>query len=60
MSKIDEVKANLKTNPKKWLVTGVSGFIGSSLLEQLLELDQIVVGLDDFSTGKQENLEKIS
>jgi UDP-N-acetylglucosamine 4-epimerase len=37
-------------------VTGVAGFIGSNLLESLLRLDQIVVGLDNFSTGKEENL----
>ncbi len=59
MPKIDQVKADLKTNPKKWLVTGVAGFIGSSLLEKLLNLNQTIVGLDDFSTGKQQNLEDV-
>jgi len=56
LSKIDEVKKHLKKNPKKWLVTGVAGFIGSNLLEELLRLDQTVVGLDNFFTGKAENL----
>jgi nucleoside-diphosphate-sugar epimerase len=56
MSKIYEVKAKLKENPKTWLITGVAGFIGSDLLEELLKLGQRVVGLDNFSTGKQENL----
>ena len=59
MLKIDEVKSQLKANPKKWLVTGVAGFIGSNLLEELLNLGQTVVGLDNFSTGKLENLEEV-
>jgi len=46
-------------NPQKWLVTGVAGFIGSSLLESLLKLGQTVVGLDNFSTGKQKNLDEV-
>jgi len=59
MSKIDKVKTDLKATPKKWLVTGVAGFIGSGLLEELLNLGQTVVGLDDYSTGKRENLEDV-
>lgn len=46
-------------NPKTWLVTGVAGFIGSSLLERLLKCGQSVVGLDNFSTGYQSNLDEI-
>ncbi|MFZ5652556.1 MAG: SDR family oxidoreductase [Bacillota bacterium] len=42
-----------------WLVTGVAGFIGSNILEQLLKLDQTVVGLDNFSTGYKRNLEEV-
>lgn len=42
---------------KKWLVTGASGFIGSHLLEVLLKNGQIVVGLDNFLTGKKENMD---
>ena len=49
----------LKASPKKWLITGVAGFIGSNLLEALLSLDQEVVGLDNFSTGFQHNLDKV-
>ena len=56
MARIDEVKEDLRNNPKKWLVTGVAGFIGSNLLEALLHLDQTVVGLDNFFTGRRENL----
>jgi UDP-N-acetylglucosamine 4-epimerase len=42
-----------------WLVTGVAGFIGSNLLEALLKLGQRVVGLDNFSTGHQHNLDQV-
>ncbi|RYH54855.1 MAG: Vi polysaccharide biosynthesis UDP-N-acetylglucosaminuronic acid C-4 epimerase TviC [Alcaligenaceae bacterium] len=49
----------LKKSPRKWLVTGCAGFIGSNLIETLLQLDQEVVGLDDFSTGYQRNLEEV-
>lgn len=49
----------LQANPRTWLVTGVAGFIGSNLLEQLLKLDQRVVGLDNFSTGYQHNLDEV-
>jgi UDP-N-acetylglucosamine 4-epimerase len=59
MSEIDNIKNRLKSNPQKWLVTGVAGFIGSNLLDELLNLDQDVIGLDNFSTGKQENLDDV-
>ena len=45
--------------PRRWLVTGAAGFIGSNLAETLLTLDQEVVGLDNFSTGYQRNLEEL-
>lgn len=50
---------NLKSSPKTWLITGVAGFIGSNLLETLLKLDQRVVGLDNFATGYQKNLDEV-
>jgi UDP-N-acetylglucosamine 4-epimerase len=56
---LDEVKENLKAAPRTWLVTGVAGFIGSNLLEALLKLDQRVVGLDNFATGSQANLDDV-
>ena len=59
MSSYEMLQAELKATPKSWLVTGVAGFIGSNLLEALLKLDQHVVGLDNFSTGKKDNLEEI-
>jgi len=50
------IKKKLLDNPQTWLVTGVAGFIGSNLLETLLQLNQHVVGLDNFSTGNEDNL----
>lgn len=41
------------------LVTGVAGFIGSHLLEQLLRNGQKVVGLDNFATGHQKNIDEV-
>jgi UDP-N-acetylglucosamine 4-epimerase len=55
----DNIRAELVKEPKKWLVTGVAGFIGSNLLEALLELDQSVVGMDNFMTGYPHNLEDV-
>ncbi len=52
----DKLKSELANNPRRFLVTGVAGFIGSSLLQTLLELGQEVVGLDNFETGYQANL----
>ena len=54
--KINEVIESLRAEPKTWLITGVAGFIGSNLLETLLKLNQKVVGLDNFSTGYENNL----
>ena len=59
MSQYQTVCTQLKQAPKMWLVTGVAGFIGSNLLEALLKLDQKVVGLDNFATGHQYNLDEV-
>ncbi|MDW7979009.1 MAG: NAD-dependent epimerase/dehydratase family protein, partial [Verrucomicrobiales bacterium] len=59
MSNYEKLKAQLESAPKTWLVTGVAGFIGSNLLEALLKLGQRVIGLDNFSTGKRENLVQV-
>jgi UDP-N-acetylglucosamine 4-epimerase len=59
MSRYQQIQVELKAAPRRWLVTGVAGFIGSSLLESLLDLDQYVTGLDDFSTGRRANLEAV-
>jgi UDP-N-acetylglucosamine 4-epimerase len=53
------VISQLRHAPCTWLVTGVAGFIGSNLLESLLGLDQRVIGLDNFSTGRRSNLESV-
>jgi UDP-N-acetylglucosamine 4-epimerase len=55
----ERLKARLPNEPHTWLVTGVAGFIGSNLLETLLLLDQRVVGLDNFATGYQRNLDEV-
>ncbi len=54
-----KLQEELKGKKSTWLVTGVAGFIGSNLLETLLELKQRVVGLDNFSTGHQHNLDEV-
>jgi UDP-N-acetylglucosamine 4-epimerase len=59
MAAYDGLQRELRATPRNWLVTGVAGFIGSNLLEALLKLDQRVIGLDNFSTGKQKNLEEV-
>ncbi len=58
-SAYETVRANLLGHSQTWLVTGVAGFIGSNLLETLLKLDQRVVGLDNFATGHQRNLDEV-
>lgn len=53
------LQQELRAEPRMWLITGVGGFIGSHLLETLLELGQRVVGLDNFSTGTPRNLDDV-
>ena len=59
MSVYNDQLKRLHDSPKKWLITGVAGFIGSNLLESLLKNNQYVVGLDNFSTGYQHNLDQV-
>ena len=59
MNGYEALKQDLDDSPATWLITGVAGFIGSNLLETLLCLNQKVVGLDNFSTGHQHNLDKV-
>jgi len=59
MTQYDQIKTELQATPKTWLITGVAGFIGSNLLETLLGLDQTVIGLDNFATGHQHNLDEV-
>ena len=59
MSQYKTICEQLKQQSKIWLVTGAAGFIGSNLLETLSKLDQKVVGLDNFATGHQDNLDEV-
>jgi len=58
MTTYEQLQEHLKNNQSTWLVTGVAGFIGSNLLEKLLILNQKVVGLDNFDTGYQHNIDQ--
>ena len=58
-TRYDVVCEDLVNSPRRWLVTGVAGFIGSALLERLLDLGQTVVGVDNFLTGHKRNLEDV-
>ena len=59
MTQYQKIQQDLVAAPKTWLITGVAGFIGSNLLETLLKLNQTVVGLDNFATGYQKNLDEV-
>ena len=59
MSAYETLRTQLESKQHTWLITGVSGFIGSNLLEALLQLNQKVVGLDNFSTSNQRNLDEV-
>jgi len=56
---LEAIGRPLAARPARWLVTGSAGFIGSHLVESLLRLEQTVVGLDNFSTGYQRNLDEV-
>lgn len=56
MSAYENLCNQFTQSPRTWLVTGAAGFIGSNLVEELLTLDQKVIGLDNFSTGHYSNL----
>jgi len=59
MPNYEQIKNQITESPQTWLITGVAGFIGSNLLENLLLLNQKVVGLDNFATGHQYNLDEV-
>ena len=59
MTAYEKLCRNLKRRPRRWLVTGAAGFIGSHLAETLLSLNQKVVGLDIFSTGHAHNVDAV-
>src|SRR3989338_4292245 len=59
MTPYESLLQELPVTPRTWLITGVAGFIGSNLLEALLKLGQHVIGLDNFATGHQRNLDEV-
>lgn len=59
MSQYQHIISTITKSPKTWLITGVAGFIGSNLLEHLLKFNQTIVGLDNFATGHQHNLDEV-
>ena len=59
VSAYEQLHVRLRSQPATWLITGVAGFIGSNLLETLLKLNQRVVGLDNFATGKLRNIQEV-
>lgn len=58
-TQFQETRKRLQAAPRKWLVTGVAGFIGSHLLQELLGLDQTVIGMDNLATGHRSNLDAV-
>ena len=48
----------VRSEPRRWLVTGAAGFIGSNLVECLLQANQEVIGLDNLATGHQRNIDE--
>ena len=59
MTTFENLLKRFKTEQKTWLITGNAGFIGSNLSEFLLKHNQKVVGVDNFSTGYQHNIEDV-
>ncbi len=59
MNTFSDTQHFLSTHQSTWCITGVAGFIGSNILEALLKLNQKVVGMDNFATGYQKNLDEV-
>ena len=59
MTLYEQLQSRLPYQRRTWLVTGAAGFIGSNLLETLLRFEQKVIGLDNFATGYQRNLDQV-
>jgi UDP-N-acetylglucosamine 4-epimerase len=59
MNAYEKLCVELSDHPRRWLVTGAAGFIGSNLVAKLLKLGQRVTGVDNFLTGSQKNLEAV-
>ena len=54
-----DVSSLIAGRKARWLMTGAAGFIGSHLAESLALAGQSVIAIDDFSTGKQANIDAI-
>ena len=59
MNRYEQLQQEMSRQPRRWLVTGAAGFIGSHLVARLLKLNQTVGGLDNFLTGSRKNLEAV-
>jgi UDP-N-acetylglucosamine 4-epimerase len=59
LTRLAVLRKELQEQPRRWLVTGSAGFIGSHLIETLLSLGQDVVSMDNFATGYRENLDEV-
>lgn len=55
----ENYQEHLKQNTYTWIVTGAAGFIGCNISRELLNLNQKVIGIDNFSTGKPQNIEDL-
>lgn len=60
MTRLSQLADELRNAPRRWLVTGAAGFIGSNLVEFLLGAGQRVTGLDNFATGHRSNIESVA
>lgn len=59
MTRYSKLCEELQSAPRRWVVTGAAGFIGSALVERLLELGQSVTGVDNFLTGHRRNVDDV-
>ncbi len=59
MTQSNKLLKTLNATRKTWLITGNAGFIGSNLVEFLLAHNQKVIGLDNFATGHQHNIDDV-
>ena len=58
MDNISNIKKSMLKESKTWLITGVAGFIGSNILNELLKHNQKVIGIDNFETGFKSNIDE--